>query len=130
MLARRRGLMKKNNSFIALVLIVFVYFIFVGGKIQQEPYISGRVIHVIATQLNKDPNSIDLKAPLMGKILGADELDVIEIIMRLEDEFQIEIPDEYFIDKNAKNSVGIPQSLNTQKLIDIVNELLKAKTSR
>jgi len=49
---------------------------------------------VIATQLSiSDPTSITLETNLMDD-LDADSLDAVEIIMSIEDEFGIEIPDE------------------------------------
>lgn len=53
-----------------------------------------RVREIIADQLGVDNiESITLKTSLMGD-LEADSLDAVEVIMALEDEFGIEIPDE------------------------------------
>ena len=117
--------MIKKNLNTTPIIVWLILLILVGCNKEQEPTISFRVKQIIATQLNKDPNSIELGDSLMGNSLGADELDVVEIIISLEEEFQIEIPDDLFMDKNIQNSVGIPESLNTQKLIDIVNIVLK-----
>lgn len=48
---------------------------------------------LIAEQLNVDKESVSLDTHLM-KDLEADSLDAVEIIMAIEDEFDLEIPDE------------------------------------
>lgn len=53
-----------------------------------------RVREIIADQLGVDElDSITLKTSLIDD-LEADSLDAVEVIMALEDEFGIEIPDE------------------------------------
>ncbi|PUD75139.1 acyl carrier protein [Helicobacter pylori] len=48
---------------------------------------------VIAEQLNVDTTQVTPEAEFV-KDLGADSLDVVELIMALEEKFGIEIPDE------------------------------------
>ena len=48
---------------------------------------------VIADVLNVDPNEITMETTFMDD-LGADSLDVFQIIMGIEEEFDIEIPAE------------------------------------
>ena len=48
---------------------------------------------VIAEVLNVDPEEITMETTFMDD-LGADSLDVFQIIMGLEEEFDIEIPAE------------------------------------
>ena len=48
---------------------------------------------VIAEVLNVDPEEITLESTFMDN-LGADSLDVFQIIMGIEEEFDIEIPAE------------------------------------
>ena len=47
----------------------------------------------IVEQIKVDPNEITLDTKL-SKDLEADSLDQVEILMALEDEYDIEIPDE------------------------------------
>ena len=47
---------------------------------------------IIAEQLNVDPEEIT-EATSFKDDLGADSLDIVELIMALEEEFDIEIPD-------------------------------------
>ena len=52
-----------------------------------------RVKNVIVDQLSVDADEVTLEASFVDA-LGADSLDVVELIMGLETEFDIEIPDE------------------------------------
>lgn len=67
---------------------------------------------ILAEQLDVDEEMITLDS-LLVEDLGADSLDAIDIVMSVEDEFQIEVPDEiiekmesvgdivYFVENNA-----------------------------
>lgn len=48
---------------------------------------------ILAEQLDVDADSIT-KDSLLIEDLGADSLDAIDIVMSVEDEFKIEVPDE------------------------------------
>jgi acyl carrier protein len=52
-----------------------------------------RIVEIIATQLGIDQADITPQANVVDD-LGADSLDVVELIMALEEEFNLEIPDE------------------------------------
>ena len=52
-----------------------------------------RVKAVIVDQLGADESSITLESSFVDD-LGADSLDIVELIMGLETEFDIEIPDD------------------------------------
>jgi len=52
-----------------------------------------RVRKVIAKRLDKNEQEITPEAAFIED-LGADSLDVVELVMDLESEFEIEIPDE------------------------------------
>jgi acyl carrier protein len=52
-----------------------------------------RVKNVIVDQLSVDEAEVTMEASFVDD-LGADSLDVVELIMGLETEFDIEIPDE------------------------------------
>ncbi len=52
-----------------------------------------RVKNVVAEQLEVDEKEITPEANFAGD-LGADSLDTVELVMALEEEFDIEIPDE------------------------------------
>ncbi len=52
-----------------------------------------KIKEIIMEQLQVDESEISMETNLM-KDLSADSLDAVEIIMGIEDEFGIEIPDE------------------------------------
>jgi len=52
-----------------------------------------KISEVIADKLGVEPSKITLKAKFVED-LGADSLDTVELVMQLEDEFNLEIPDE------------------------------------
>ena len=52
-----------------------------------------KVKSVIADQLGVDEDSITMDSSFVDD-LGADSLDIVELIMGLETEFDLEIPDE------------------------------------
>ncbi len=51
-----------------------------------------RLIEIIAHQLGIDANNVTPDASFMED-LGADSLDTVELVMALEEEFDLEIPD-------------------------------------
>ena len=52
-----------------------------------------KVREALAKQFEMDPENIEMDTNLIDD-LGADSLDVVELIMSLEDEFDISISDE------------------------------------
>lgn len=55
--------------------------------------IAKKIIEIIADELNMDENEITLESTFTDD-LGADSLDVCQIIMRLEDHYKITVEDE------------------------------------
>nr|WP_245612709.1 acyl carrier protein [Kosmotoga pacifica] len=52
-----------------------------------------KVISIIAEQLGLDPSEVSLDSNFTED-LGADSLDLVDLIMKLEDEFNVKIEDE------------------------------------
>jgi acyl carrier protein len=55
--------------------------------------LKSKVISIIAEQLGLEEEEIKLEASFVDD-LGADSLDIVELVMALEEEYNIEIPDE------------------------------------
>ncbi len=80
-----------------------------------------RVRAEVATILKKDTAQIDISKPLVAQ--GADELDIVEIVMALEETFKVEIPDSAIGEKVGE----VSKTLTVQKLAEIVSQQQKAK---
>ncbi|MBQ3502462.1 MAG: acyl carrier protein [Clostridia bacterium] len=52
-----------------------------------------KIIKMIASKLSKKVEDVKLEARLIED-LGADSLDIVEVLMMLEDEYGITIPDQ------------------------------------
>ncbi len=55
--------------------------------------IQAKVIQIISEQLGKDDSEIKMNSHFIED-LDADSLDTVELVMALEEEFNIDIPDE------------------------------------
>lgn len=60
-----------------------------GGKMAVNP----KVKDIIVDQLGVDPEKVKMEASFIDD-LGADSLDIVELVMAMEEEFDLEIPDE------------------------------------
>ena len=52
-----------------------------------------KIKKMLAEQLDADEDALTLETRI-GEDLSADSLDVVELLMCIEDEFEVEIPDE------------------------------------
>lgn len=78
--------------------------------------IAAKVGELVAEQLHIDAGTVTGSATLTS--LGADSLDVVELIMRFEDEFDVEIDDE------------AAERLHTvQDVVSYLHELVQKRTS-
>ena len=59
---------------------------------------------IISSELNIDPNEIHMDSKIADD-LGADSLDLFELVMALEDEYNIEIPAEELTELNTVGDV-------------------------
>lgn len=60
-----------------------------GSKVAINP----KVKDIIVEQLGVDPEKVKTEASFIDD-LGADSLDIVELVMAMEEEFDLEIPDE------------------------------------
>ncbi len=58
-----------------------------------ESEIFEKVQKIVAEQLGVEPSEVTPQASFAND-LGADSLDTVELVMALEEEFDVEIPDE------------------------------------
>ena len=66
--------------------------------------IQSRIISLTATQLGLGEEEVSLDSNFMDD-LGADSLDTVELVMNIEDEFEIEIPDDEVEEMHTVKSV-------------------------
>ena len=63
-----------------------------------------KVRAILAEQLDLDIDSISMDSAIIDD-LGADSLDIVDLVMTLEDEFDSEIPDEAIENKKTVGDV-------------------------
>ena len=63
-----------------------------------------KVKAVIVEQLGVSETAVEMEASFIDD-LGADSLDIVELVMALEDEFDVEIPADDLADINTVNDV-------------------------
>ncbi len=59
----------------------------------EEPSIEERLKEIIIKQFGEGEKTVTLESSFVND-LGADSLDIVELVMELEDEFDVNIPDE------------------------------------
>ncbi len=64
--------------------------------------LAAQVISIVSEKLSVDEDKVKLETSFVGD-LGADSLDMVELLMNLEDSFSMTIPDE---DAENIRSVG------------------------
>ena len=68
--------------------------------------IEQRVKKIVAEQLGVNESEIKIESSFVDD-LGADSLDIVELVMAMEEEFEIEIPDE-----EAENIKAVGDAIN------------------
>ena len=72
----------------------------------QEQEILAKVKEMVASQLGKSEDEITPESSFIDD-LGADSLDLVELIMSMEDEFGLEISDE-----DAESIITVQDAIN------------------
>lgn len=73
-----------------------------------------KVKDIIENQLGVDPGDITMEASFVDD-LGADSLDLVELIMSFEDEFRDVAPDLEISDEDAENIATVADAVNFLK---------------
>ena len=73
-----------------------------------------KVKKIVADQLSVEPDNITARSNFAND-LGADSLDTVELVMALEEEFDIEIPDE-----------AAEKITTVQEAVDYINDKVAA----
>ncbi len=71
-----------------------------------------KVKQIVVNQLGVEESSVIGKAKFIED-LGADSLDIVELVMAMEEEFEVEIPDEEA--ENIKTVADAVNYINTHK---------------
>ena len=74
--------------------------------------VNDRVVRIVCDQMGATPDKVTPETSFIND-LGADSLDTVELVMELEDEFEISIPDE---DAEKIQTVGNAIDYITSKL--------------
>jgi acyl carrier protein len=64
-----------------------------GERSPGDRNLGDRIRAIVVEQLGVDPTDVTSNASILDD-LNADSLDVVELVMALEEEFDIEVPDE------------------------------------
>lgn len=78
--------------------------------------LESKVIQIISTQLAIESDDISGDSNFVED-LGADSLDIVELVMEIEDEFDLEIPDE-----------DVENLSTVQDVVNYLNKNIQAKT--
>lgn len=90
-----------------------------GRSATAQPQTLDRIRQVVAKILETEVSQIDVRKPLGSQ--GADELDIVNVVMALEEEFNVEILDS----AGGEEPDEVATTLTVQKLADIVAEKMK-----
>jgi acyl carrier protein len=91
-----------------------------------EAKILASVTEALAKQLGTTPDKIAPDAKFSSLKSAADELDVVELIMTLEEEFQIEITDAAIAQAVGSSALDvIASNLSAKSLAQVVADSLK-----
>jgi acyl carrier protein len=77
-----------------------------GFNIMSSSAIEAKVKSIIADQLGVREDEIKPESSFIDD-LGADSLDIVELVMAMEEEFEVEIPDE-----EAENIKSVGDAIN------------------
>ena len=74
---------------------------------------------LLAEQLDIDPAKITMESDIMSDF-EADSLDIVDMVMTLEDEFGIEVPDDAI--ENLRTVGDVVEFVDSHKLITVLQK--------
>ena len=107
-----------NTRILAFTTLAVILFC-VGCGSQSNQHTVERIRSEVAKILNKDSAQIDVAKPLVAQ--GADELDIVEIVLAVEEAFEVEIPESAI----GEDVGEVSKSLTVQNLAEIVSKQKK-----
>jgi acyl carrier protein len=107
------------NTRILVLTTLAMILLFGGCGRQSDQQTVEKIRSEVATILKKDSAQIDVAKPLVAQ--GADELDIVEIVLAVEEAFDIEIPDSAI----GENLEDVSKTMTVQKLAEIVSKQKK-----
>lgn len=64
------------------------------GTVASQRALEDTVVQLVATTLGNKPRSVQIDEPLLSNQAGFDSFSLMELVLHLEDTFDISIPDE------------------------------------
>jgi len=98
----RSGSIENGSWLPFFVILLFILLAFNGGKQMDRPEIDVKVTSILTERLGVSEARVKVGSHLIDD-LGADSLDAVEVIMALEDTFDIDIPD---VEADTLKTVG------------------------
>ena len=91
------------------------------SALSEDQRIQKEIIDIVARQLGIEQGSVDINIPLSKQKAPADELDVVEIILTIEEKLGVEIKDEEI----GETVQGATTGLTVKKLVEVVSKKKK-----
>jgi acyl carrier protein len=88
------------------------------SALSEDQKIQKEIIDIVAKHLGIEQESVDINIPLSKQKAPADELDVVEIIMTIEEKLGVEIKDEEI----GVTVQGATTGLTVKKLVEVVSK--------
>ncbi len=91
------------------------------------------VREVVAKTLNVNPASLNMDAPISDPPLNADDLDLVEMVMELEERLSIQIPDA-LVEKHVGGAFPAgkkaPVRITPARMAEMVREAMKSSPAK
>ena len=92
------------------------------GDAQQQ-----QVIQAVAKVLGNTPESVALDQPIINPGRGVEEFELLDILLELEDRFDVEISEEVIERATGDRFDDVQKQLTPRQLFDFVAEAVKEK---